>query len=392
MFGEKLAIGIVSMAMILGQASAQAPQPRADRQVGAVKAINAAAREFALALDDGSEKRILLAPDASVVRIAPGEKDLSKAAPISVADVQAGDRVLVRGNVDGTGALVASKVVVMSKTDIVRKHEADRDEWRRRGLSGRVLEVNAASGEITVITSGRMAEKVSLRLTTNAQQRRYRPDSPRFTDAVTSTIGEIKTGDQIHALGERNAEGTFLAEQIVSGSFRNFAALVTSVDAASGTVSVKDVDGKKPVLVHVGPDSLLRKLTPEVAQRLAGGRPGAGMNGAPGQAGPMQGGPMHGGPMQGGPAQGGPGERGPGEGGARPPMRIQALLERMPAFTLQELKPGDALIICTAANAAPDKTSAFTILAGAEPLLERPVEAQRELLGSWNLNAEPNLP
>lgn len=82
----------------------------------------------------------------------------------------------------------------------------------------------------------------------------------------------------------------------------------------------------------------------------------------------------------------------PGQEPGRQPMRIQGLLERMPAFTLQDVKPGDALIICTAANAAPDKTSAFTILAGAEPLLERPVETQRELLGSWNLNAEPNLP
>jgi hypothetical protein len=369
--------------MIVGQAVAQSPQ----RVVGAVKTINAAAREFALALDDGSERRVVLAPDASVVRIAPGEKDLSKAAPIAVTDVQVGDRLLIRGNGGAAGELVASRVVVMSKTDIARKHEADRDEWRRRGLSGRVVAVTPDSGEINVMTNGRMAEEVTLRLAPNAQQRRYRPDSPRFTDAVPSTIAEIKAGDQIHALGDRDPQGVLVAEQIVTGSFRNFAALVTAVDPEQGTIAVKDVDGKKPIMVHVGPDSLLRKLTPEAAQRMANGRPGTGMHGAPGQGHAMPTGARPAGATPGGTMPPAPGQE-PG----RQPMRIQALLERMPAFTLQDIKPGDALIICTAANAAADKTSAFTILAGAEPLLERPVETQRELLGSWNLNAEPNLP
>lgn len=400
MFGAKLAIGILSFAMLVGQAAAQSPQ----RLVGAVKTINAPAREFALTLDDGSEKRVVLAPDASLVRVAPGEKDLSKATPIGITDLQAGDRVLVRGDSDAAGTMVASRVVVMSKTDIARKHEADRDEWRRRGISGRVVAITPDSGQINIKTSGRMAEEVTLRLAPNAQQRRYRPDSARFTDAMPSTLADVKPGDQIHALGDRDAQGVLVAEQIVTGSFRNFAAVVTSVDPEHGTISVKDVDGKKPIVVHVGPDSLLRKLTPEAAQRMAYGRPGAGMRG-PGQenqpGGPMPAGATPGmrgpgpGNTPGGPAgamQGGPGAGAPGQEPGRQSMRIQALLERMPAFTLQEVKPGDALIICTSADATPDKTPAFTILAGAEPLLERPVETQRELLGSWNLNAEPNLP
>lgn len=381
MFGAQLAVGIVSIAMLFAQA-AQTPDVRAERQVGAVKSVNAAAREFQLVLDDASEKRVVVAPEASVLRVAPGEKDLSKAAPISVGEIQAGDRVLVRGNSDAArGAFVASKIVVMSKSDIARKHETDREEWRRRGISGRVLAVNAESGEISLMTSGRMGEKITLRLASDAQQRRYRPDSARFTDAVPSTISEIKAGDQIHALGDRKAEdGSFVAEQIVSGSFRNFAAVVTSVDAAKSTISVKDVDGQKVVAVHVGPDAQLRKLTPEAAQRLANGGPGAGMHGASGPG------------MNGAAGRPGFSQAGPAREPGRPTMRMQALLERMPTFTLQDVKPGDALIICTAANATPEKTSALTILAGAEPLLARPMETQRELLGSWDLNTEPNLP
>ncbi|HYG97641.1 MAG TPA: hypothetical protein VD837_00810 [Terriglobales bacterium] len=375
MFGAQLIAGIAALAMLIGQGVDTAARS-AERQVGVVKAVNASVAEVVLTLNDGSEKRIVLAPDASIVRVAPGEKDLSKAAPITLAEVESGDRVLVRGATNNAGALVATKVVVMSKSDLARKHEADRAEWRRRGVSGKVTGINPSVPEITVTTTGRMPETLTVRLAASAIQRRYRPDSARFSDAVPSKIDEIKVGDQIHALGDRNPQESIItAEQIVSGSFRNFAAVVTSVNPAQHTITVKDVDGKKPVIVYVGSDSVLRKLTPEVAVRMANGRPGRPGGGMPPAT---QNAPQR--------------PEAPAMQSGREPMRMQMILDRMPTFTLEELKSGDALIICSAGTATAEKTTAFTILAGAEPLLERPMEAQRELLGSWDLNTEPNLP
>ncbi len=59
---------------------------------------------------------------AKLVRIAPGQKDLKDAAPIQLADVQPGDRVLVRGKLADDGkSVVAAWVISMKKEDIAEK-------------------------------------------------------------------------------------------------------------------------------------------------------------------------------------------------------------------------------------------------------------------------------
>ena len=59
------------------------------------------------------------------------------------------------------------------------------------------------------------------------------------------------------------------AEEIVTGSFRNIAGTITSMDAASNSVTVMDLLTKKTVVVKLSSQSQLRKLSPEVAQRIA---------------------------------------------------------------------------------------------------------------------------
>jgi hypothetical protein len=354
---------------------AQAPQtPRAQRQVGIVKSVKASARELTITLDAGGESKIVAAPEGSVVRVAPGEKDLSKAAKIEFGGIEVGDRVLAKGDLS-SGQFVASSIVVISKSDLVRKQEAERAEWKRRGVSGKVSAINLDTRELTVTTARPAHGTLTVRVAANAVQRRYRPDSARFSDAQPSALTDIKIGDQIHALGDKSADGAVLtAEQIVTGTFRNFAAVISSIDPSQHVLTVRDIDAKKDVQVVIAPDSMLRKLLPEVAQRLANRRPGdANGNGNGTHAEAQQ--------------QPGSPQNGNGHG-----PDIQAILERMPAFTLDELKPGDAVIIASGESSTPDRIKAITILSGVEPILTQPASAQRELLGSWNLNMEPNLP
>src|SRR5205807_1367310 len=59
--------------------------------------------------------------------------------------------------------------------------------------------------------------------------RRYAPDSIRFDDAQPGTLDQIKPGDQLRARGTKNADGTvFIAQAIVSGTFREIAGTVVS--------------------------------------------------------------------------------------------------------------------------------------------------------------------
>src|ERR1700759_4215020 len=86
---------------------------------------------------------------------------------------------------------------------------------------------------------------------------------------------------------------------MVAGTFHNFSGLLTAVDASAGTVSLKDLASKKPVTVAVTANSNVKRLAPEMAQRIAGRMKGAGGGqGAPGGQGAAPGG-------QGGGARGG---------------------------------------------------------------------------------------
>ena len=83
-------------------------------------------------------------------------------------------------------------------------------------------------------------------------------------------MDEIKTGDQLRARGTRSADGKELAaEEVISGTFRNIAGTITSIDTANNSITVKDLLAKKSVVIKFNSDSQLRKLAPQMAQRLA---------------------------------------------------------------------------------------------------------------------------
>jgi Cu/Ag efflux protein CusF len=370
--------------------------------IGEVTAVDAAAGKIQIKSDAGASYAVKLDDKTTYLRIPPGEKDLKKAEHIALADIGAGDRVLARGPVSEQDKTVAAtSVIVMSKTELAKKHEADRAEWQHRGISGVVAAVNPQTNEVTMAPRGRADAKPVTIDASGSKFRRYAADSVRFSDAKPSTFTELKAGDQLRALGDKNEDGTRLkAEEIVSGTFQTLAATVISVDSATGVVKVTDLQTKKPVDIRTNPDSLLRRV-PEMmatmmAQRLQSNPDGAaaGAPGGPGRPGgsaapPAQGTPAGpGGPPEG---RGGPGGSPGGRGGPGGPGRgnfdFQQMLERMPALSLAELKPGDALIVSSAQGADRSNATAITLIAGVEPFLRAaPRTAGQVNLGAWSFD------
>ncbi|HUE01716.1 MAG TPA: hypothetical protein VMR62_19245 [Bryobacteraceae bacterium] len=384
--------------LAIGIAAAQ--QPARTNLVGAVQAIDPASGQITLHTDDGKTVTITPHPTAKVLRLPPGEK-LANATPITLHDIVAGDRLLARGELsEDKAALAASTLVIMTKADIAKKQQADQAEWRKRGVGGLVTAVDAATGEVTINT--RTAEGLKpLIIVANAQTavNRYTPDSVKFADAKPGTLAEIKPGDQVRALGVKSDDGThYIAEELVSGSFRNVAATVTTIDPAANTIKVTDLTTKKPLLVHVNADSTMRKL-PEMVARMvamrasgASGVSGAGGSGAGGGQ-PPQGTPAAAAPANASPGgAGGPvGPAGPaGPAGMRGRGDMQQMLERLPPIKLEDLKPGDAIIISSTEGADPGQVTAITLVAGVEPILSAaPAGSQRaRMLGSWNLDVD----
>jgi hypothetical protein len=370
---------------------AWAQTPPTKSVVGEVTGVDAAAKQLKVKGDDGANYIVAFDDATSYLRMPLGEKDLKKAEKIALSDITTGDRLLARGSAAQDAKPAPAKtVIIMTKADVAKKQEHDRAEWQRRGVAGTVLLVNASTKEITINTHGRAAKTVVIDAS-GAGFRRYAADSVRFADAKPSSFGDLQTGDTIRALGDKNDDGTrFKAEELVSGSFQTIAAMVVSVDEATGEVRVTDLQSKKPVTVKTNPSSMLRRLDERTAGMLARRMRGdaGGPGGAPGGPGDGRGGsPAPAAP--GGP--GGPGGRGNFGGGGGGGGDLQQVLDRSPQLSLAELKKGDALIISSSKAADGSAITAMSLVAGVEPFLAAaPRTAGQVNLGSWNL--EMNMP
>jgi hypothetical protein len=247
------------------------------------------------------------------------------------------------------------------------------------------------------VTGFGSSKSIAVHTTNDTTIRRYAPDSVKFDDAKPSTLAEVHSGDQLRARGERSADGTeFAAAEIVSGSFRNTAGTVNSVDAGAATITVQDLHSKKVVVVKVTPDSQLRQLPAEMAQRIATRFKSAALGSgpdAPGSADPGKGqmarptaAPGGTGLSGGGTAaSNGMGGTGGGRGGA---PDFQQMLSRVPAITLADLHKGDAVLIVSTEGASGRGGTVITLVSGVDPILQSvPSASQATMLAPWSLSA-----
>jgi len=365
--------------------------------LGTVKSIDG--KTVTVATDKGATVTVTLADATKVVQLAPGSTDLKTAQPATASDIAAGDRVLASGPGDAS-AITAVRVVLMKSSDIAQRNAATQADWARRGSGGLV---NAVNGGSISIKQGQKA--VEITTTPKTIFRRYAADSVKFEDTKPGTLADIRPGDQLRVRGEKNEDGTAIAaDEIVSGAFRNLAGTVTSVDAASGKIVLKDLASKKNVTVMVTSNSDFRALPPQMAAMLAArargaanGAAGANGGGAPG--GTPQGGGSTGGAPQGGmnrPAGGGEGAGGVGPGGAGggrgfggpgggPRGDLASMLSRLPTGELATVKNGDALMIVGTGAANADTVTAVTMLSGVEPILAAPNGASSMNLAPWSM-------
>ena len=192
----------------------------------------------------------------------------------------------------------------------------------------------------------------------------------------------------MRVLGDKSPDGTKVtAEQIVTGAFRTIGGTVVSADAAKGEITLKDLDTKKEITIKTTADSQLRKLSPQAAMMLA-------MRLNPDAAAAMRAARQSSGEAPGAnrgfqrPAGAGAanGER-PRWGGGNGAPDMQQMLERMPTFTLAELKPGDPLIVASTVGANESTMTAITVLYGVDPILRAAPRGQLSL-GTWSLEMQ----
>jgi hypothetical protein len=151
---------------------------------------------------------------------------------------------------------------------------------------------------------------------------------------------------------------------------------------------VKDVLSKKSVTVKLTPDSQMRKIPVQLAQRIAfflkapdaaqavaarsGGAAGGSAAGA--SAGQMGG-------------AGASGGAGAGAGGGRGAPDFQQVIGRLPAETISDLQKDEAVMIVSTPGTGGTEVSAITLLSGVEPIITASPSNAAALLSGWNLSA-----
>ena len=165
-----------------------------------------------------------------------------------------------------------------------------------------------------------------------------------------------------------------MADEVVTGAFRNIAGTISAVDAGAGTITVSDLATKKLEVVKVSSDSQLRKLPLQIAQmialRLKGGATPAAA-GATGAAGPAA----------------GPGGSIGGQGRSGGGGDLQQLLGRLSAAPLADFQKGEAVMIVATGGLTDAQSTAITVLGGVEPLLQATTQEQASsILTPWSLS------
>lgn len=311
-----------------------------NRLLGEVMTIDAPRKQLSLKTADGEQTIVTVNDNTVYRRVPPGEINLDKAASISLEAIAVGDRVLVQGKLNDS--FVARAVIVMSKSEIAEKQARDREAWLKRGVSGVITALNPEKKDITLRTSSGSSSDATITAVAaeGGTFRRY-SGSVKFKDARISTFAELKVGDQLRALGEMSADGkSYVAQEIVSGTFRTIAGKVISVDPATREVKITDAQTQKPLSVVVIDDSMLRRLSPDLVKLLIQiNSKSSSSSGSETSTGNQTG--------------------------------LQDRVEKSSVITLADLKPGDAILVSSITDADRSRITAVLLAAGVEELVKR---------------------
>ena len=343
----------IAIFLLMVAACAAQTQP-AKSFVGTVAGLRPESAEVVIRPDTGDPVVARFTPDTIAQKIAPGEKDLKNAQSTKVSEVAAGDRVLVTLE---PGTPNVRRIVVMSAADIATHNEADRLDWQKRGVAGIVSA--KAGNRITVKTRTATGEAEAIVIADEKTSfKRYAPDSVKFGEAKPSKAAEVSVGDQLRARGEKSEDGLKVtAQEVVFGTFLLKAGSITAVNPESKELTVRELGSNKRLTVVLTVDSQIRQML---------GFP-AGMPGGGGRGGMPLGAP----PIGGRSTNPGAGNRGGLIG--EPPggnLDINQMVERMPVVKLEDLKPGDTVVISSTKGAKTDQLTAIMVLSNADMLIQ----------------------
>jgi hypothetical protein len=358
------------------QAAADTATKPTEHVLGTITSVDGAAHTITVKDDkSGKEYVVSTVNTRTLIKVLPTAKDLKGATRITAEDLSTGDRVDIRGFRDEAkpDIIAARSVVLMSARELQAKHQADAAAWQN-STAGIVKAVDPTARTL-VITSRtpQGPQQINVQVPPAAELTRYSTETPK--NPVASQLADVQPGDQARVIGSRSADGTSItAERVYSGAFRTIPGTILSINPDAKSLTIQNLQTKKPMQVSLTESSTVHKLPPEMAAMAArrlSGTPGEGMPPGAGQGTR---------PPAAGDQEGGTETRQHQRGD------LSQIVQHLPAIALTDLKPGDAVIVSGVLGSDKEQVVATNIIAGVEPMLRSGSARQAQAFGDWSLD------
>ena len=249
---------------------AQDAAPKASPYVsvlGTVQKVDAAGKVVTVKPDKTDATTVKFSDQTTFMKMPAGETDTRKATPATAADISEGDRVVARVlTADPTGK-PARTIYIEKKADLAQRREKTQEEWKT-ATSGTVTAIDPGVIKITAKVPGSPAPKeISIEVGPRVEFTHYNPETGKYEPG---TLGDVKVGNQVRVLGEKNADSTQItASDVGTGAFRTIGLQIKTIDPATNSISGIETGSKTPVTISLRTDTSLKKFNDMAAMMVA---------------------------------------------------------------------------------------------------------------------------
>lgn len=310
-------------------------------QYGRVSSLNTDKQQITIVTSKGETIMATFDKPVELKQVAPGETTLRNAIDITFAQITIGDNAMVRGIPLDKNSILARQIIIITQSDIAKRQDQKREEWKQRGITGIVKKVDPTTGKISVQVRGVNSQLIDFIPGSNTIFQRYETNAKDLKDFKPSNLEAIKEGDQIRGLGNRSADGLqFTPEEVFSGSFRTIIGKILSVNSEVSEIKLTDLHSGKTLTVIVNSGSNLRRLTQDSIK--SGVEKISSSDNKQNPASITK--------------------------DTANSINLTNLLEKSPKITIADIKGGETVVVATSAETADDRINGITVVAGLELL------------------------